>query len=227
MDAADVIRAAVIAIAPHIPNAVVTAAAARYPERLVAIGSIDPLAPDALDALDRAVTADKVRAIKVHPRLQRIRFEHLDALAAVARRCAHHHVPLVVCSFLGGPDLYTARTLELCHELARSSPDTALVLAHAGGYRPLDALMILKANKNVHVDLSFSPVYFRGSSVVQDLAYLIQRADPRRVLFGSDFPEAPIADSIAFVAETARSLKLTESHVDAIMHENATRLLGA
>jgi predicted TIM-barrel fold metal-dependent hydrolase len=226
MDDAGVARAAVIAIAGHISNAVVHDAAIACPDRLVAIGSVDPLAADAVTDVDAAVGRFGARGIKLHPRLQGLRFEHLDRIVPVARRCAHHRVPLVICTFLGGPDLYRGRTLELCHELAQNCPETAIVLAHAGGYRPLDALLILKANANVHVDVSFSSLYFRGSSVPQDVEHLIRRADPRRVLFGSDFPEASIAESVAFVRGAAARAQLAPSHVDAILHDNAVRLLG-
>jgi len=60
---------------------------------------------------------------------------------------------------------------------------------------------------------------------VQDLEYLIRRADPRRVMFGSDFPEASIAESVQFVLGAAERVGLTPSHLDAILFENAERLL--
>jgi uncharacterized protein len=226
MDAAGVSKAAVIAIAPHIANAVVRDAAAAHPARLVAIGSVNPLEADAAQQVDAAVGEFGARGIKVHPRLQGLKFEHLDRLVPVADRCGHHRVPLVVCSFLGGPDLYRARTLELCHELAQACPSTSIVLAHAGGYRPLDALLILKANPNVHVDVSFSPLYFRGSSVVQDIEYLIRKADPQRVLFGSDFPEASISESAAFIREATARAQWSPAQIEGIVHDNAARLLG-
>lgn len=225
MDAAGVARAAVIAIAPQITNTVVRDAAARYADRLVVIGSIEPLAADAIGQIDAAIDVSGARAIKLHPRLQGLRLEHLDRASAIAEHCAGRNVPLVICSFQGGRDLYSARTLEFCHELAVRNPQTTLVLAHAGGHRPLDALMILKANPNVCVDLSFSPIYFRGSSVTQDLVYLLEKADSQRVLFGSDFPEAPIADSLSFLADAATHLKLPRARLEAIAFDNAARLL--
>lgn len=226
MDNSGASRAAVIAIAPQISNETVRQAVTAHPDRLVAIGSINPLGEEAIYDIDVAVSQFGVRGIKLHPRLQGLRLDHLERLVPVAERCAHHGVPLVICSFLGGAGLFQGRTLELCHELARACPKTTLVMAHAGGHRPLEALLILKANPNVYVDLSFSPLYFRGSSVVSDIEYLIQRADPQRVLFGSDFPEASIADSAAFVRDAAARVHLTPAHVEAILHDNAARVLG-
>jgi predicted TIM-barrel fold metal-dependent hydrolase len=226
MDQAEVSRAAVIAIEPHLPVGVACDAAARYPDRLIAIGSVDPADPAAAAAIDRQVTARGVRGIKLHPRLQKIQFADLPRLQPLAARCGELGVPLIVCSFLGGPDLFRGRTIELCHELASSAPDTAIVMAHAGGYRPLDALMVLKANANVHVDLSFSPQYFAGSSVAQDLEYLVRRADPARVLFGSDYPEAPIDASLRWLTGVFERAALTQAHRSAILHDNAARLFA-
>jgi uncharacterized protein len=224
MDAAGVARAAVIAIEPSLPVSGVCEAAARYPGRLVPIGSIDPKAPGSLDALETQVRDRGVRGIKLHPRLHRIGLGDVAALTPIAARCGELGVPLIVCSFLGGPDLYRGRTLEMCHELAMAAPSTALVMAHAGGYRPMEALLILKANPNVHVDLSFSPIYFAQSSVIQDFDYLLRRADPSRVLFGSDFPEASIEASLAWFNGAADRAGLSAAHRRAILHDNAARL---
>jgi predicted TIM-barrel fold metal-dependent hydrolase len=224
MDDAGVAKAAVIAIAPHIPTETVCKAVAAHADRLVPIGSVDPHGSDALAEIDRAVQHLGVRAIKLHPRLQGIRFEDLDTLIPIANHCAKAGVPLIVCSFCGGRELFRSRTLELCHELAASSPETALVMAHAGGHRPLDALMVLKANDNVHVDLSFSPLYFANSSVQADLEFLVRKADPGRVLFGSDFPEVPLQASVAWLVELSGRLALSPGHLQAMLHDNAARL---
>jgi uncharacterized protein len=225
MDAAGVTRAAVLAIEPDLPAGVVAEAAGRHPDRLVAVGSVDPRSQTALASLDRQVTAG-VRGIKLHPRIQKISLDDLPRLQPIAARCGELAVPLIVCSFAGGRDLFRARTLELCHELALRAPSTAIVMAHAGGHRPLDALMVLKANPNVHVDLSFSPLYFAGSSVAQDFDYLVQRADPARVLFGSDFPEAGIDASLAWLNGVFERASLSPAHRAAILHDNAARLFG-
>ena len=84
--------------------------------------------------------------------------------------------------------------------------------------------MILKANANIHVDLSFSPLYFEGSSVQQDLACLVRKADPRRVLFGSDFPEVSLRGSVEWMLALATALRLAPAHRDAILYDNAARV---
>ncbi|HXG54327.1 MAG TPA: amidohydrolase family protein [Vicinamibacterales bacterium] len=102
MDRSGVSRATVIAIEPHITAEEVCDAATRFPARLVPIGSVDPFAADAPAAIDHQVKALGVRGIKLHPRLQRIRFEDLARVEPIAVRCGVLGVPLIVCSFAGG-----------------------------------------------------------------------------------------------------------------------------
>ena len=227
MDKAGVARATVIAIEPSLPVDVVCEAAGKYPARLVPIGSVDPHAADVLDAIDTQVRGRGVRGIKLHPRLHRIGLDDLPVLEPIAARCGELNVPLIVCSFLGGPDLYRARTIEMCHELAMAAPKTAIVMAHAGGYKPLDALLVLKANPNIHLDLSFSPVYFAGSSVTQDFDFVVRRGDPSRLMFGSDFPEVSIDASLEWFAGAADRAGLSSASRQAILHDNAVRLYGS
>lgn len=227
MDAASVQRAAVIAIAPHIPNDVVAAAAAAHSGRLVAIGSVDPLAdPDPLQAVDHAVQHYGARAIKIHPRLQHFGVDDAKRIIAVADRCAVARVPLVICSFQGGPYRFKSRILELCALVAAAVPKATLVLAHAGGHQPIEAMLLQKAHGNVVLDLSFSPLYYRGSSVEQDFGYMVARVDKKKLLFGSDFPEISVAESVSYFRELLDRSRLSSLEVDAVMGGNACRLLG-
>lgn len=62
--------------------------------------------------------------------------------------------------------------------------------------------MVAKSNPNVYLDVSFTPAYFHGSSVADDCGFLIRRLPAGRVLYGSDFPYVPFAESV----DRARSL---------------------
>lgn len=225
LDEAGVQSAGVIAIAPHIPNDVVAAAARAHPDRLVAIGSVDPRDPEAIAALETAVSTLRVRAIKVHPRLQSLTGNDIPALVRIGEKCGELGVPLVICSFDGAPTTTNVGVLELCGEIAGACPGTRVVLAHAGGHRPMDAFLLLKAHRNAMADLSFSPIYFAGSSAASDLEFLVRRSNPRQLLFGSDFPEAPIAASVQWMRETAERCRLPAADIEAIFAGNARTLL--
>jgi predicted TIM-barrel fold metal-dependent hydrolase len=226
MDVAGVRRAAVIAIAPYIPNSVVVDAVRAYPDRLVAIGSVEPCSDDSPESVEDAVQRLGVRGIKIHPRLQGVGLPELRRIIPLAERCGALGVPLVICSWPSGRDVVRGQVLELWSEVAAACPATVLVLAHAGAHRPLETLMLLKAHPNVAVDLSYTPWYFRGSSVIQDLLFLIRKADPHRVLFGSDFPEASMAESAALATDLLQRAGLNAADAEAVLDGNAERLFG-
>jgi predicted TIM-barrel fold metal-dependent hydrolase len=73
------------------------------------------------------------------------------------------------------------------------------VLGHAGGYRLHEAFMVAKSNPNVFLDISFTPVYFRNSSLAADCAFVCQRLPPGRVVYGSDFPHVPFGESLTTI----------------------------
>jgi predicted TIM-barrel fold metal-dependent hydrolase len=227
MDRASVARAAVVAIAPHISTEQASQAASRAPDRLVAIGSVDPREPSAPAEAARAVRDLGVRAIKIHPRLQSFGAREVPMLVPLAEQCGSLGVPLMICSFQGGADMFRARILEMCADLAAAVPAATFLLAHAGGYQPMEALLLMKAYRNIWLDLSFSPLYFRDSSVIPDFEYLVRRGDRRRLLFGSDFPEAPIDESVAYIDGLLTRLSVSSADRDAIMGENALGLLRA
>jgi predicted TIM-barrel fold metal-dependent hydrolase len=166
-----------------------------------------------------------VRAIKVHPRLQEFGVQQLDRIVPIAEACAVARVPLVVCSFQGGPSLYVADILELCASLARACPQTTIVLAHAGGHRPMDVFLMLKAFPNLMTDLSFSPIYYAGSTVAVDLEFLVRRSSPRQLLFGSDFPEASMKASVETALALAERVGMTPADRESVFSTNAASLL--
>jgi predicted TIM-barrel fold metal-dependent hydrolase len=110
------------------------------------------------------------------------------------------------------------------HRVAQERPGLKLILAHAGGYKLLEAFMVAKSNPNVFLDLSFTPVYFKKSSLADDCRFVSSRLPAGRTLYGSDFPHVRFDESL----ENARML-FTNSE-DAVQVEvfgkAAARLFG-
>jgi predicted TIM-barrel fold metal-dependent hydrolase len=224
MDAANISKSLVIGIAPFIDNNLLNKNISPAKEKLIMAGSIDPFSQIAAQQISEGVHKYGMKALKLHPRLQEFGYEHIDHILLAAKECERLKIPLIICSWCGGQDLFKSRILEMCHQIALECSSLSLIMAHAGGHRPIEALLAMKSCPNLYVDLSFSPLYFKGTSVELDLIYLIRKADPRRVLFGSDFPEMSVQDSVDWVLTVAENLNLSKSHIRAILGENAERL---
>ncbi len=134
--------------------------------------------------------------LKIHPRQQGVSVNDgvvLDVLHWAAERA----LPVLFDVFAYGSSLDNPALHPLAyHRLAQRLPGLRMILAHAGGHKLMDAFMVAKSNPNVFLDLSFTPVYFKDSSLAADCGFVCRRLPAGRVLYGSDFPYVRFTDSI-------------------------------
>lgn len=78
--------------------------------------------------------------------------------------------------------------------LAKTHPRLNVILAHAGGSKAMDVLLLMKAFPNIYADISYSLAYYEGSSVIQDMQFLVKKVGAGRIIYGSDFPEREMND---------------------------------
>jgi predicted TIM-barrel fold metal-dependent hydrolase len=206
MDKAGVERAVVVALAGHIPNEFVQSVCAAHAGRLVAGASFDPSAfagPDeAVHEFALQLRDAPFAALKLHPRLNR--YDPLDGrcLAILAEAAAWRRPPAIWIDTLF---YYRGGTLrkpvvDSIHTLVSTYPSLTFVLLHSGGSWALQVAEAVRDCPNAFLDLSFILKRYYGSSVWTDLRHLTQTFD-RRVLFGSDFPEAPIPEAVRLFEE--------------------------
>ncbi|MGA7926355.1 MAG: amidohydrolase family protein [Candidatus Sulfotelmatobacter sp.] len=136
------------------------------------------------------------KGLKIHPRVQGIRVS--DGLVGDVLCWADERgLPVLFDVFPFGKSLDDLATHPLAyHAVAQEMPGLKLILAHAGGYKLLEAFMVAKSNPNVYLDLSFTPPYFKNSSLADDCRFVPDRLPPGRILYGSDFPHVRFGESL-------------------------------
>ena len=139
----------------------------------------------------------------------------------IARYCGEIGVPLILCSFCGGKSLFNSRPVELVYELAIRNPMTKIVMAHAGGHRPLEALLVQKACSNVYLEISFSPLYYEKSSVEVDFRFMLHKCDSKKIIYGSDYPEKSMLESLEWLLNSSSMLKISIDDLENIFYKNA------
>ena len=198
---------------------------ARFPDRLVGLYTPEFDVPEeTLNRMESFFGWYSPRGLKIHPRRQRVTVEEplvRQTLAWAAKR----GIPVLFDVFPFGPSLENSATHPLAyHKVAQELPDLKMVLAHSGGYRLMEAFVVAKSNSGIYLDLSFTPVYFKGSSTAADCGFLCRRMPPGRVLYGSDFPSVPFADSLEAARCFLEGLDAT-AH-DQVMGHAAATLFG-
>ncbi len=157
--------------------------------------------------------------IKLHPRLHKF---HVDgeACRAILREAGRLGLPTLICGFSDGLNLALGNTPEAFGRLALACPAARFAIGHACGHHILDAMMLAKAFDNIHLDLSFTPLYYRGSSVVNDIAYAIRSIKGRKTFWGTDFPDRPYAQTVEMSEKVFAEMNLDEPLLDKLFCSN-------
>jgi predicted TIM-barrel fold metal-dependent hydrolase len=157
-------------------TAYILEAVARYPERLIGYVRLDPQAPGALDALDKALGEDGLKGLKLHP-VTYLGFPYGEATLRLMRRAAEYNAPVL---FHTGDEALALP--EEVAQAARLCPEATVIMAHMGGYYHYEAvLQAAQELPNVLVDTSASPYPWMIRRAVETIG-------PERVLYASDGP---------------------------------------
>jgi uncharacterized protein len=218
MDELGVVQSVLLPIElPYISkNAAHALDAARREPKLLSFGSVHPIVDRVGTRLDEQAHAG-ARGVKVHPAVQLIMPDHRRAMA-LYRQCAARNLPVLWHCGPVGIELQSGRRrtqVALYEKPIAEQPRTTFVLGHAGALQMEQALDLACRYPNVWLELS-------GQSLT-NVRTILDRADPERVVYGSDWPFYHQAIGIAKVLLAT----VGREHLRAkVLHENARRLLG-
>ncbi|HEU4888808.1 MAG TPA: amidohydrolase family protein [Thermoanaerobaculia bacterium] len=195
-------------------------------DRLVAVGSVNPLHELDVRAEISRVLDLGIGMIKIHPPHQLFSPNayrgELWQLAEIYRECEQRGVPVM---FHTGTSIFPrARNVFAdpmpIDDVAIDFPRLRIILAHAG--RPLHgetALFLARRHANVHLDISGIP----PKHLPRYVPRLASIAD--KVLWGTDWP-SPGVVSMRRNVEDFRGLSLGEEVERKVLWENASRMFG-
>lgn len=219
-------KAVLLPIAPKVSNDFIYKACKSYPDQLIGFASVEPNDPQrSVIELEHAVFNLGLKGLKLHPRLQGFGINDFQNILPLIQKSALLNIPVLIDGFIYGSNMFELKVLELINRLACSVPEAKIILAHAGGFQLFDALMIAKSTYNVYLDISFTPQYFRGSSIIKDLGFVIKKLGVDRIIYGSDHPEMPLLTTFSETLDILQQYGLTSSQIDAILGENIQGLI--
>ncbi|MEN9558548.1 MAG: hypothetical protein RL141_917 [Candidatus Parcubacteria bacterium] len=187
--------------------------------RLVFSMLIDFRRPDAEAAVAEAA-ARGYRGIKFLTFEQKIMLADYPRVHAVARAAEQAGLFITICATHGGLEMFDVDPLRLAAFLLHQGIQVPLVLAHAGGSRVREAMLLMDASKSVYLDTSFTTTFWKGSPVMPELRYVLERF-PDRVMFGSDHPAVPFSTAVADARAMAEGV--APAVWEAYLHGNAEK----
>ncbi len=205
------------------------------PDRFVAYAHHDPLLPDAVERLERAVREQGLRGYKVlGPTVDR----RLDdrSLFPLWETVRDLGIPLLVhfgtMGGAGGIASHVNINPLAIHDVAKAFPRLPIIIPHFGCGYLFETLNLCWVCPNVCVDTSGSNQWMRWMPYELDLETLFRKyretIGPERILFGTDSSWFPRGFATAYLDEQVRAMVYvgySESEVDAVLYGNAARLL--
>ncbi|MBX3355180.1 MAG: amidohydrolase family protein [Phycisphaeraceae bacterium] len=213
-----------------VPHEFIAECVRRDPQRLFGIGGVDPMAPDPLGQVDRAVALGLV-GVTVSPASQGFHPAHSVAMR-VYERCLRLGLP--VLSSRCGP-LVSSAVLEFDRpaawdEVARTFPRLPIVISGLGWPWIDECLELLGKHECVYADISgFAS---RPWDLHQALLAASSHGVLERILFGSGFPfelPARMIECIYSLQSFAHGTQLPavpRAALRAIVERNALEALG-
>ncbi len=133
-------------------------------------------------------------------------------------------MPVLLDCFPDGDWLMAGLNVLQYATLARQSPNTTVIVAHAAGHHCLDLLMLAKRVKNLWFDISYSLLYY-GSPVIEAIFYAMESIRYERVLFGTDYPDRSLRTSVEKSLELMDKFGVCGEAREKLLWKNALELL--
>lgn len=163
--------------------------------------------------------------LKLHPRLDNYSILSPKCIELV-KKAGDLDMPVLIDAFPWGKSFVLGNVPEAFAHLAEAAPHTRIAIGHSGGHRVLDALMVAKYYKNIYLDFALTLLYYRGSTVLQDLQYVVSCMRGERIFLGTDYPDREYQESVLLTKKEIDSWNLNEEYKRKICTENIEKFLG-
>lgn len=165
---------------------------------------------------------NKIRALKVHSRLQQINEESYTRVIHKLNNLTGN-VPVIYDAFYFGAELEYQPSLSGLIELIQAFPEKNFIVAHSGGYEVLKYFFHLREFSNVGFDLSFSLQYLHDTSCYPDLKKLMRYVPSERIFFGTDHPFTSPSIQLAVFDKISQELNYSTEQRQGILQTNWLR----
>jgi len=199
MDKANIDKAVLLSDYHTVTNDHMEQACKLFPKRFCGFGIVDPKKNkrNIKRDIDRLVSKKWCKGIKIIPRVQEVGLNQ-PGVFNIAEHLGLYGLPLgidciPIFRYAVANENYYPNAVD---KLAKASPNTNIIIVHAGGHRLMDAFAVARSNHNVHLEVSYTFYHFIGSSVETDMSYSIKKLGADRFIYGSDHPSVNMRESL-------------------------------
>lgn len=171
----------------------------RFPDRLIAFCSVNPLMDNALAELDRCAANPIFQGLKLHIHESRVDLldpKHVAEVRKVFEAANRHRLPILIHVASASEPPYGPRHADaVANQLAPAAPDVAVVIAHTwGGGLYSDEAMLVYADaiakgRDLYFETSGLMNAARSQEELTQVAARMRQIGLERFFFGSDGPD--------------------------------------
>jgi len=206
---------------------ITAAAVARYPDKFVGFAALDPRRPDAMELLEHAIEDLHLKGVKFGPIYNGVSL--LDPrMETFYLYCVRNNLPLTLhmgTTYARNAPAEFGRPITV-DEVALRHPDLKIIMAHMGHPWHEECIVVARKQPNVYCEVSalhYRPwQYYNILICAQE--YTIH--DRNKIFFGTDFPYAGVAESIAGLrginhqVEGTNLPRVSHATMDSILYAN-------
>jgi len=225
MDSVDIDKAVILNLTNPIyaDNVSLAEVLTKHNDRFFYFANLDYLHYDSVDQIETLVKEHGFSGLKIHPR-----FQCLDPLNSymypIYEKAIDLNIPVLICCFMQSKIIELEKIQPYAiDKLAKMYPDLKIIMAHSGWPRVWDSYHIVKSNDNVYMDLSLILTKFKQTSIIKDMAYMLETLD-RKIIYGSDYPEVSFSDYLNEFHQVSSGL--SQEKIDNICYKNILKILG-
>lgn len=194
-------------------------------QTLKAFQNVNPFLETKYKELEDGVKNFGFIGLKLHPRIQKFKLND-PHVVDLCKYAGELRIPVLLDAFPDGNAIMDGFNPTDFSTLAQACPNTNFIWAHFGGHYVIDFMMLAKRLQNVYLDLSYSWLYYTGSSVVQDLSYAFKSMRYSKIFYGSDYPDRTIANSLRLSYENFAQFGIEGENLDKLLFKNACDFFG-
>jgi len=210
MDLAGVDMAVGCSLGQMVDNSFIAETVAKYPERVIGFGQVNPRNLDAVDTIDHLSQTLGLKGLKLHPTMHGYHFADHGLLDPIFDAAERNRL-VVLVNALDDP-FCAPLSIE---EISRAFRKVPVLIAHMGTvWNVNEAILVAQRNPHIYVETS-------GSQLLDvKLAYRSLGAD--QIVMGTDWPGSD------FDLERAKIARAIPNEADRVLVEGANlqRILG-
>ena len=186
---------------------------------------IHPFEKDSIKKLKKYVTKYNYFGLKLHPRLNNFQINNKNTFKLV-QAAGEMKIPVLIDCFPDGNSIIDNFKTADYGILCRNCKNTKIIAAHMGGIYCLEMLMIAKRCENLYLNIAYTFLYYRNSSITKNIIYAVDSLKGKKIFYGSDYPDRKLKQSLDLTKNEFRGSGISKKYLDNLFYNNAKNFLS-